>query len=399
MIADPMRAAYLTHYAELYGANRGLLDLMTALRDAHGVRPHVLLAAPGPFTAVLESRSIPYAVVPWKPWVAGQVYMGGLHHRFMQWLGHRQRRRERERINASALPALVQQCRQWQVDLVHVNSSVIGLGPALSNALQKPWVWHVRELIGLHYGFVPDGGARALATKLRTADAVIAVSDAVRRELQAQAGGRLPVHMVHNSVRAEAGINERNAQADRRWAHTMPFHFVLVGVFHASKGQLEAVDAIAQLRAEGLDVKLTLVGGGDDTAVRDRIARRGVVPHVELTGYVDDPTAIYQQAHCMLMCSRHEAFGRVTVEAMSSGLPVIGHRSGGTPELIDHGRNGFLYEADADLVDHMRSLVTDPERARRMGEEALRSPAVARTIAHMAADVARIYSAMIERTR
>jgi glycosyltransferase involved in cell wall biosynthesis len=43
------------------------------------------------------------------------------------------------------------------------------------------------------------------------------------------------------------------------------------------------------------------------------------------------------------MCSRSEAFGRVTVEYLRRGRPVIGTRSGGTPELVDDGRTGLLY--------------------------------------------------------
>lgn len=44
------------------------------------------------------------------------------------------------------------------------------------------------------------------------------------------------------------------------------------------------------------------------------------------------------------MCSRNEAFGRVTVEALKLGKPCIGANSGGTPELIRDGWNGLLYE-------------------------------------------------------
>ncbi|MDX9750455.1 MAG: glycosyltransferase family 4 protein [Flavobacteriales bacterium] len=392
-----MRIAFLTHYATPYGANRSLLDLVLALRAGHGVRPHVLLAASGPFTDVLERHAVPFAVVPWKPWVGQRVYMGGAHHRLSQWLGYRRRGHERERHNVTALPLLVDACRQWAIDLLHVNSAVIGIGPALSAAVERPWVWHLRELIGPHFGFVPDGGTAAFARRLNAAHAVIAVSDAVRRGVPARMAGRTPVQVVHNAVHAAAGSAALAAEAHARWDRPQPFRLLMVGVFHPAKGQLEAVEAVARLRAEGLPVTLTLVGGGDDAAVRERIAALGITPYVELTGHVDDPRPFYRDAHALLMCSRHEAFGRVTVEALTAGLPVIGHRSGGTPELVADGRNGLLYDDAAMLIDHVRRLATDPAEARRMGEEALRSPAVARTTAHMAAEVAAIYSAVLAR--
>jgi glycosyltransferase involved in cell wall biosynthesis len=69
------------------------------------------------------------------------------------------------------------------------------------------------------------------------------------------------------------------------------------------------------------------------------------------------------------MCSRDEGMGRVTVEAMSYGKPVIGFQSGATPELIEDGIDGFLYKNGAqDLAEKMELLLRDPNRASTMGK-------------------------------
>jgi glycosyltransferase involved in cell wall biosynthesis len=47
------------------------------------------------------------------------------------------------------------------------------------------------------------------------------------------------------------------------------------------------------------------------------------------------------------MCSKNEALGRVTIEAMSRGTPVIGFDNAGTSEIIKHAYNGFLYKEGA----------------------------------------------------
>jgi CheY-like chemotaxis protein len=69
-----------------------------------------------------------------------------------------------------------------------------------------------------------------------------------------------------------------------------------------------------------------------------------------------------------------EAFGRVTVEAMKLGRAVVGARSGGTPEIIRDGFNGFLYAPGnaRDLADKIEQIARDPDGARRMGERARR---------------------------
>lgn len=62
-----------------------------------------------------------------------------------------------------------------------------------------------------------------------------------------------------------------------------------------------------------------------------------------------------------LICSRSEAFGRVTIEAMLHSIPVIGANSGGTPELIIDKENGLLFQyGDIDeLVDKIETLINN----------------------------------------
>jgi glycosyltransferase involved in cell wall biosynthesis len=392
-----MKVAYLTHYADLYGANRCMLDLMLQAREAHGVEPHVLLAADGPLTAELDRHGIPHAVLPWQPWVDRHVYMGGPHHRIMQHYRRWRKVRARAAHNAALVPRLAAQARAWDIGLLHVNSSVIGIGGALARALGVPWIWHVRELFGLHYGYQADGGPRAFARALRQADAVLAMSAAVRAELLREAGGDLPVEVVYDGVYTKAQAGDLAARGQERWARTTPFRFVLVALFHPGKGQLEAVEALAQVRARGADAQLVLVGGGEVGPVVKCIEELALKPHVKLTGFVPDAMPHILGAHCALSCSRHEAYGRATLEALTSGIPVIGHASGGTPELIDHRRTGLLYQHPGELRDHMLELCDDPQWAWYMGQAAMEGFAAQRSIEAMAHEVVRVYWAVLRR--
>ena len=70
-----------------------------------------------------------------------------------------------------------------------------------------------------------------------------------------------------------------------------------------------------------------------------------------------------------LVCSRAEAFGRVTVEAMLGGIPVIGSNTGGTPELIQDGKNGYLYKYGnpEELESKMEIFIANPDLIKTMG--------------------------------
>ena len=396
--AAPMKVAYLTHYADLYGANRCMLDLLLAMRAAHGVEPHVLLAQDGPLVAELQRHQVPHAVLPWVPWVERRVYMGGPHHRLLQHLRYLKRVRQRMAHNNAVLPGLAAQCRAWGIDMLHVNSSVIGIGPALAKALERPWVWHVRELFGLHYGYSVDGGVKAFRRALHHADAVVAMSQAVRRQLHRQVGDDLRVEVVYDGLVDDAYAAAIAARATERWQASRPFRFVLMGLFHPAKGQLEAVDGLAAVRARGVDAHLVLVGGGRTAPVEERVKALGLGPYVAMPGFVADAWPYYLDAHCALTCSRHEAYGRVTVEALTAGMPVIGHASGGTPELIEDGVTGLLYDSPAQLQEHMHRLAADPALARQMGDAALHGVAARRRIADMARDMRQVYWSVAGRT-
>ena len=59
-------------------------------------------------------------------------------------------------------------------------------------------------------------------------------------------------------------------------------------------------------------------------------------------GQVDDVRPWYQSAYMLVLPSENEPFGRVLVEAMACGVPVIANRSGGVPEIVRHGQDGLL---------------------------------------------------------
>jgi len=92
--------------------------------------------------------------------------------------------------------------------------------------------------------------------------------------------------------------------------------------------------------------------------------------NVKFIGYVDDPSPFVRKADIALMCSRFEAFGRVTIEAMKLGKPVIGAKSGGTTELIRNNFNGFLYTPGnyRELAEKILTLYEHPDLLKEFGE-------------------------------
>lgn len=386
-----VRVAYITHYGELLGANRSLLDLMLQLRERGVVDPLVILPRTGALSERLQEEGVPFQVFPFVPWMSERHYMGGPHHRLGQWLRYERAARERRRTNDALLPVIAGSLRQRDVQLLHANSAAVSVADGLKAATGLPLVWHVRELPERQYLLHIDRGRRAFGRALLKADALIAISQAVCADVLRYAP-RVRPRLVYNGVVRRSRYEELRAHASSRWEHPSPFTFVLVGLIHASKGQEEAIEAIDIVRRVRPDVKLVIAGSGKDAHLRTLIHRLHLHGHVDLRGYVPDPFTVFHGAHVCLMCSRNEAMGRVTVEAMAAGLAVIGHDSGGTPELVTNGANGLLYTGGAqDLAERMLQMANAPALARSLGERAMVMAAERFSIEGMGEEVRRIY--------
>ncbi|MBK8338985.1 MAG: glycosyltransferase family 4 protein [Flavobacteriales bacterium] len=366
-----LRVAYITHYPELYGANRSMLDLLLELRQRGEVEPTVLLPRPGALTGVLDAAGVPWRIEPFKPWMSERHYSGRIHHRIGQYFRQERAVSARARENETLLPGIAQHLRDAGTEVIHANSSVVGIAPQLAKALGVPLVWHIRELPERQYLLHLDAGRRRYGAALRGADRLIAISDAVRQDIVRYTGTGSNITLIRNGVLHQARYAEVRAQCAERWTRTAPFTFVLVGLIHPSKGQVEAVEALALVRSERPEARLLIAGEGRDEELRSTIVRTGQEEAVELAGFVQDPHTIFARGHALLMCSRNEAMGRVTVEAMATGMPVIGHASGGTVELVHEGINGSLYPGGAaPLAERMLRMMEDPAKTKALGESA-----------------------------
>ena len=355
----PLRVTFLTHYAELYGANLSLLNLIDGLAS-HGIESSVIGPEDGDLMAALAARNVSAAVLPFEWWASTDRTTAGIA--------------ERSRRNVRHLRPIVRRMAAWSTELVYSNSSVFSIGALAAVELGLPHVWHLREFGRRDYDLLPDLGHRMNRLAFASADATICVSNALKRAMLGKID-RSSIHVVSNGVASIASFDERMTRVEAARARTQPFTFVLVGRFRESKGQDTAIRAFALVSRKVADVRLILVGGaggtGDQSFFEFCVAlasELGVAERIEFWGYIPDPERAFLAADVALMCSRNEAMGRVTAEAMSCSRPVIGFDSGGTSELIEHERTGLLYRGGPDeLADCMLHYARNPADAIRHG--------------------------------
>ena len=144
---------------------------------------------------------------------------------------------------------------------------------------------------------------------------------------------------------------------------------LLVGAPWYLKGVDLLIRAFRQIEAEFPDWKLRLLGHfPDDHLLRDMI---GDSRQIEILKARPNPEALKIIADCSVfaLASRTEAAGRVFVEAMAAGKPLIGPKVGGVPQYVRDRINGLLFERENcdDLAEKLRMLMSSPDLRQRMG--------------------------------
>ena len=177
-------------------------------------------------------------------------------------------------------------------------------------------------------------------------DAVIFVSAATRNLVPRWwlPDGR--AHVVHNAVpatRAGAGAPD---SARRSGADNAGWNLVNVGRFSPEKGHELLLDAFASVLREYPQLRLQLAGSGPlEAGLRAQAERLGITQCVSFLGFVKDMHPVYAASDLVVQSSFTEGMPNVILEAALAGVPVVATAVGGTGEIIEHGRSGWLIEA------------------------------------------------------
>jgi glycogen(starch) synthase len=161
---------------------------------------------------------------------------------------------------------------------------------------------------------------------------------------------------------------------------SLPFSpptILLLGRLSSEKGFEIGVEAFARLKASGSNARLLIAGEGDELPfLQYLVSKLGLKDFVQFTGGLprdgDAVFSVINQATFVVMPSRIEAFGLVSLESMRMGRPLIASNVGGLPEIVSDGETGLLVPpADSiQLCAAMQILLKQPKKTIEMGERA-----------------------------
>lgn len=372
----PPRVLFVDHAGVLGGAELSLLDVVGAFDG----RSSAVLLADGPFRPALAARGVSVAVEPMR--ALGAV---------------------RKHSVVASPGALLD---AWRVagrlarrarghDVLYANSQKAFVVAALAGWRSGTRVvWHLRDVLGPpHFSRSTVRVAVWLAN--RVASVVIANSGATARAFAAAGGRAALVRVVHNGIDAapfDAVMPAAAAALRSELAPPGSFVVAHVGRFHNWKGQHVLLHALArERRAAAWFVGAPLFGeeayASELRALADHL---GVAARVRFLGFRHDVPALLRAADAVVHSSVFpEPFGRVVVEGMLAGRPVIAAAAGGVPEIVTDGETGILVQPDDSraLGAAITRLIDDPAaasalaaRGRARAEEAFTVEAMRRGV-------------------
>ena len=353
------RILFLDHAGVLGGAE---LSLLTIARHYAG-SGRVILFADGPFRERLERDGLAVEILRAPESVSGARRGGGGLHQMLAFPGVVQMARE-----------IALRAKNFDVLLANSQKALV-VGALASKMAGKPLIWCLRDILTAdHFSGFNRKAVVFLAN--RFANRIVANSQATLAAFVASGGRTQRTRVVYNGIDIPPDPTREIATAAREIRNNLGWDGAkVVGLFSRLapwKGQhvlLEALPKVPELYALFVGAPLF----GDEVLYQQELeakaASLGLGDRVRFLGFREDIPALLEAVDFVAHTSvAPEPFGRVIVEGMLAGKPVIATRAGGACEIIEDGITGRLVtpgDADA-LAKALRALIEQPNEAARL---------------------------------
>ena len=163
-----------------------------------------------------------------------------------------------------------------------------------------------------------------------------------------------------SSKKLSCAYQSVNIDLPAKRVYSSSVNYGLVGRLCPQKAQREAAEAMVFMKDE--QAKLWLIGPDNNdygSKLKSWVVEKGLDENIIFAGENQNIREMYAMLDAIVVCSRNEALGRTTIEAMKCGLPVIAPNQSGHSELIQNGRNGYYYQLGnpEDLALKMKILL------------------------------------------
>jgi len=291
--------------------------------------------------------------------------------------------------------------RAKEIDLVHLNNGLCNSKPGLIAAWLTgvPCVCHVRMFAELnHFDKI----------LVRAVDAFIFISSAVAQNHISQGVPPAKGRVIHNAVDVDTFAPTYDVSPVRgEFGWTADERVVgIIGRLDWWKGHEYFLEAMAEVARQIPNLRALIVGEPEATPLNREYFQKlqslvkslGLEDRVIFAGFRSDVPRLLSALDVVVHASSlPEPFGRVVIEGMAAGKPVVATAAGGVLDIIEHGINGLLVPCrdSKALAKAVLELLSDREKARRMGLAARRRVEEKFTVQSHVAAIQEIYGSIL----
>ncbi|WP_438263294.1 glycosyltransferase family 4 protein [Streptococcus oralis] len=353
------RILYLHAGAEMYGADKVLLELIKGL-DSKEFEAHVILPNDGVLVEALRQVGAQVSVLDYP--ILRRKYFNpkGIADYIRSYNFY---------AKQIALYA-----RQHSIDMVHNNTAAVLEGIYLKRKLKLPLIWHVHEII------VKPKAISDFINMLmgRYADKIVTVSQAVANHIkQSPFIKDSQVEVIYNGV-DNTVYYPMDASSIREKFDIAQDALVIgmIGRVNAIKGQNDFIEAVEPLLEKNEQAVALLAGGvfpGEEWRLEEldkRIASSSVVSQIHRIDYYDKTSELYNMFDIFVLPSiKPDSLPTVVLEAMACSKPVVGYNNGGIAEMVVDDKSGCLVKPNRpqELSNAISLLLDSSEKREKFG--------------------------------
>jgi len=236
-------------------------------------------------------------------------------------------------------------------DIIHTNTSVIREGYKVAKMFKIPHCLHIREYQDKDFNMRILPTKQLFISSLKS-DNVIAITNDLIEHFHLKNSEN--AHVIYNGVLYE---NEKN------YIHDKEKYFLCASRISPEKGINEAIKGFAEFCKTNSDYNLLIAGFSSNKKymieLQKLVEKLGLTGKVEFLGFKNkqEIEQLMSKSCALIVASKCEAFGRMTAEANFYGCFVIGRNSGGTCEILENTKGGWLYNNQVELTKFMHVAV------------------------------------------
>lgn len=375
-----MKILFVSNDSLLYGSSKSMINLILELKKLYNYDISVILPKKGDLEKELKSRKIEYKIFRYYSW----IHPKDENKKIVYFI--------KKILTLLSVVPLAMWMKKENIDIVHSNNSAVYIGALAAKIAKKRHVWHIREFVEEDHNFVFFNKNKTLKM-FNDSNDIIYISKAIENKYK-NAIIEPKTHLIYNGIPIEEYKNDYIPDV------TDYYKIIIVGAISKTKGHLDAIKAIQELKKRNLtNIKLLIAGDGVCKKEYEKyVIENKLQDNIEFLGFVNNLSNIRKQTNISLVCSKNEAFGRVTIESMCAKNLVIGSNTGGTIELVQDKKTGFLYsEGDyIDLADKIEYAINNWKKCKKIVENAYNYAINNFTITKCAKGVNEVYKYLLE---